>query len=233
LLDLARGDAEAAAATIRRALQDTIDATQRPALLAAAVDIFLTVGDVAGARTATDELRDIATDSGSTALPAMAAEAAGTVRLAEGDASGALTELRTAAAAWRRLRMPYESARTAVALGRVYIALGDRTSAALEFENAQQAFGGLGAGPDLEWLQASAACVAAEQPFAGSGRPLLSEREREVLAEVAAGKTNRQIAATLTNSEHTVGRHLEHIFAKLGVTSRAAATAYAYQQRLL
>jgi DNA-binding CsgD family transcriptional regulator len=234
LLELARGDTEAAAATIRLALQDTIDATQRPAILAAAVDILVAAGDVVGARTATDELRDVASDSGSTALRAMAAEATGTVRLAEGDASGALPELRIAAAAWRRLRMPYEGARAAVALGRVCVALGDSTSAALEFENAGQAFGDLGAAPDLEWLrEAAAACSAAEQPVAARSRSPLSEREREVLAEVAAGKTNRQIATALTISEHTVGRHLENIFAKVGVTSRAAATAYAYEHHLL
>ena len=61
----------------------------------------------------------------------------------------------------------------------------------------------------------------------------LSAREREVLAELAAGKTNREIAGILVISQHTVSRHVESIFAKLGVTSRAAATAYAYEHDLL
>jgi DNA-binding NarL/FixJ family response regulator len=61
----------------------------------------------------------------------------------------------------------------------------------------------------------------------------LSAREREVLAGLAAGQTNREIAETLVISQHTVGRHVESIFAKLGVSSRAAATAYAYQHGLL
>ena len=63
--------------------------------------------------------------------------------------------------------------------------------------------------------------------------PTLSAREREVLTHVAAGKTNKEIATVLLISEHTVGRHLENIFAKLGVTSRAAAIAYAYEHHVL
>jgi DNA-binding CsgD family transcriptional regulator len=234
LLELARGEPDAAAATIRRALQETADATQRPGLLAAAVDVRLAAGDVPGARQAAEELGDVAAGSGSTALHAMAADATGAVLLEEGDPAGALAQLRAAAAAWRRLRMPYEAARTAVALGRACAALGDRASAVLEFDGAEAAFADLGAAPALERLQTVvASLVAPGEPGERAGRSPLSEREREVLAQVAAGKTNRQIATALSISEHTVGRHLENMFAKLGVTSRAAATAYAYEHGLL
>ena len=61
----------------------------------------------------------------------------------------------------------------------------------------------------------------------------MTEREREVLRLVATGLTNRDVASTLFISEHTVGRHLQNIFSKLGVSSRAAATAYAYEHHLL
>jgi DNA-binding NarL/FixJ family response regulator len=61
----------------------------------------------------------------------------------------------------------------------------------------------------------------------------LTARELEVLRRVAAGATNKTIAAELVLSERTVDRHVSNIFAKLRVTSRAAATAYAYEHRLV
>jgi ATP/maltotriose-dependent transcriptional regulator MalT len=230
LLELARGDVDAAVATIRRALREAVGPMQRPGLLAAAVEIDLAAGELEDARAAAAELRDIAAGSASKALQAMADHAAGAVHLAEGEAGHALTDLRAAAVTWRQLQMPYEGARTAVALGQVCTALGDRAAAALEYSGAEQVFAELGAGPDRERLRTMAESLTS---VAGTPTPPLSGREREVLAEVAAGKTNRQIATALTISEHTVGRHLENIFAKLGVTSRAAATAYAYEHHLL
>jgi DNA-binding NarL/FixJ family response regulator len=61
----------------------------------------------------------------------------------------------------------------------------------------------------------------------------LTARELEVLRLVAAGKSNRQIAAELVISEHTVARHLQNIFAKLDVSSRTAASAFAYEHDLV
>lgn len=229
LLELARGEGRAAAASIRRALQETPTTLDRPALLAAAVDILSAAGDVRGARDAAGELSAIAAGTPSEALQAMAAQATGTVLLHEGDAGAALRELRAAAAAWQSLRMPYQAAAVAVLLGRACVALGDRTSAGLEFASAKEGFAALGAIPDV----ARAAALAGEPPHGTGPTGGLSARECEVLAHVAAGITNRAIAATLHISEHTVGRHLENIFAKLGVTSRAAATAYAYEHHLL
>ena len=60
----------------------------------------------------------------------------------------------------------------------------------------------------------------------------LTEREADVLRLVATGKTNREIAHDLSLSEKTVARHLSNIFAKLGVPSRAAATAFALRAGL-
>jgi DNA-binding NarL/FixJ family response regulator len=225
LLELARGDTGVAAATIGRALEETQDAMRRPALLAAAIDILRTVGDVAGARAAADALVVLASASTSPLLAAMAAHGLGTVLVAEGDPGAALGELRAAARGWTSLRMPYEAARTAVAAGVACIALGDRTSSTLELDNARRTFAGLGARPDLERVAALTGATTA-----GAG---LSEREREVLALLVVGRTNREIADALVISQHTVRRHVENIFAKLGVSSRAAATAHAYEHGLL
>jgi DNA-binding CsgD family transcriptional regulator/tetratricopeptide (TPR) repeat protein len=231
LLELVEGDAAAAAATIRRALGETVEPMQRPGLLAAAVDIHAAAGDVPSGRAAADELRDLASGAASTVLRAMADRAVGTMLMAESDPGGALTHLRAAAGAWQQLRMPYEGARTAVVLAQACTALGDQASATLEVDRAAVVFTELGAARDLERLPVVP--PAAGPPAAGARASPLSAREVEVLALVAAGRTNRQIATDLTISEHTVGRHLENIFAKLGVSSRAAATASAYEHGLL
>ena len=60
----------------------------------------------------------------------------------------------------------------------------------------------------------------------------LTPRELEVLRLVAAGKSNREIASTLVISEHTVARHVQNIFAKLRVSSRTAAGAFAFEHDL-
>lgn len=157
----------------------------------------------------------------------MAAQAAGSVALATGRPAEALAELRAASTLWQQLRLPYETARVTVSIGRAYIALGDRSAAALSFDEARAAFSELGARADLEAM----ATRGAGAPLPRSA--LLSDRELEVLTRVAHGMTNPEIAAALSISRHTVGRHLENIFAKLEVNSRAAATARAYERDLL
>lgn len=234
LLELARGNGDAAAAAVRRALATSAMPSDRPAVLAAAVEILAATRDAAGARQAADVLAAVAAASGSEVLRGMATYAAGVALLSEGSPAGALIELRAAATAWQRLGMPYESARTAALLGRSYTELGDATSASLELERAREIFTELGAGPDLARVASTRA--GAPRPGASDvqdGPSRLSVRERQVLGYVAAGKTNREIAAELAISPHTVGRHLENIFVKLGVTTRAAAIAHAYEHGLL
>jgi len=224
LLELARGDTTAAVMTVRRALQES----SSPALHAAAVDVLRAAGDLSGARRAADELTAMASGAPSPVLRAMASQAIGAVLIAEGDPVAGLPELRKAARTSQSLRMPYETARTAVLVGLALAAMGDRTAAELEFDNARAVFTELGARPDLVRLDGLTGPENASINDAG-----LSEREREVLAQLASGKTNREIAAVLHISHHTVGRHVENVFAKLGVTSRAAATARAYDLGLL
>lgn len=121
--------------------------------------------------------------------------------------------------------MPYEEARARLQVGLACRALGDTDAADLEIGAARTTFERLAARPDLARLDR---LTAEGRPDAG----VLTAREREVLRLVATGRTNRDIASVLVISEHTVGRHLQNIFAKLGLSSRAAATAYAYEHDL-
>ncbi len=156
-------------------------------------------------------------------LQALAAHAGGAVELAEGDARAALASLREACRLWQELEAPYEVARTRTLLARACRALGDEEAAALELDAARRTFEELGAAPDLERLEA---------PGGQADAHGLSERELEVLRLVAAGRSNREIAAQLVISEHTVARHLQNIFAKLGLSSRTAAAAFAFEHGL-
>jgi DNA-binding NarL/FixJ family response regulator len=225
LLELARGETAGAVTSIRRSLQEKQNATDRPALLAAAVDILRAAGDLPGARDAADELAERAGASTSAVLTAMAARATGAVLVDEGDAAAALVALRDAARIWQSLHLPYDAARTGELLASACRLLDDRTAADLELANARDTYAELGARPDLERLGTTTTDRA--------DTPVLSDREREVLGHLAAGRTNREIADVLVISPHTVRRHVENIFAKLGVTTRAAATAYAYEHGLL
>ena len=222
LLRLDEGDGAAAAAAIRRALGETAGRLARAALLPACVEIMLAAGDVDEARSACRELDETAARQGSDALAAWSAHASGATALAEGDPEAALIALRRAWRLWNELGAPYEAARVRVQVGLACRALGDEDTAALELEAAREVFAGLGAAPDLARL------VAGRTRAAG-----LSPRELEVLRLVAAGRSNREIAAALVISEHTVARHVQNIFAKLGVSSRTAASAFAYEHHLV
>jgi DNA-binding CsgD family transcriptional regulator len=225
LLRLAQGDRDAAAASIRRALGESTALPMRSSLLFAAVEILLAVDDAEGAGAACEELDRIAAASRSDMLGAMAHQARGAVNLAAGETGSALTALRESARAWQELEVPYEVARVRALVGRCCEALDDADAASLELEAARETFERLGAGPDLARLEAGGA-----EPPDTHG---LTARELEVLRLVAGGSTNRAIAAELVLSERTVDRHVSNIFAKLRISSRAAATAYAYEHELV
>jgi DNA-binding CsgD family transcriptional regulator len=223
LLRLAQGRVDLALPAIRRALDEVEDPIARSRLLPACVEVLLEVGDVGSARAAADELAGLAAQIDAAYLSALATEASGAVLLAKGDPRAALPTLRAAQRSWRELEAPHQAARVRVLVGVACREVGDSASAELEFEAARRALEELGARPDLERLAR----------LSGSARPGgLSRREAEVLALVAAGKTNRAIAAELVISEKTVARHVSNIFAKLDLSSRAEATGYAYKHGL-
>jgi DNA-binding NarL/FixJ family response regulator len=175
---------------------------------------------------AADELGQIGGRLCSEYLHGLAARARGALLLAAGRPAEALAELRRAAAVWQRLHAAYHAAQTRLLIGRACRGLGDEDAARLEIGGARRAFAGLGAEPDAR----QAAVM-----LGPGGRDLpdgLTGREAELLALLATGITNREIAARLCISEKTVARHVSNIFGKLGVTSRAAATAYALRHDL-
>jgi DNA-binding CsgD family transcriptional regulator len=227
LLFLAQGADDAAAASIRRVLDETPDPAARAKVLPAYIDIKLATHDIRAGRVAVDELRRIADELGAPYVRALATHAAGAVLLAEGDAREALVALRGAAAMWRELDVPYQVARARVLVGLACRQLGDRDGAGLEFDTARGLFEDLGATPDLTQLRR----LSGSLPLIPDDG--LSPREREVLALLATGKTNRAMAAELFLSEKTIARHVSNIFAKLALSSRAEATAYAYKRGLV
>jgi DNA-binding CsgD family transcriptional regulator len=226
LLRLGQRDVGAAAAAIRRVVGETTRPLQRAALLPAYAEIMLAAGDAAEARDASGELAEIAARSQSAMLRAIAAHVRGAVDLAEGDAPAALTALRAALQVWQELDAPYEVARVRVLVGLACRALDDHDTAELELDAARGVFEQLDARPDLARLDS----FTRDEVGDTHG---LTARELEVLRLVAAGKTNREIATTLVVSEHTVARHVQNIFAKLRVSTRTAASAFAFEHDLV
>ena len=199
----------------------------RSRLLPAYVEIMLASGDLDAAVAAADELAGMADDLDAPLLRARATHARGAVLVARGDARGALSALRQAWTAWQELEAPHEAAGTRALIGLACRGLGDEDGAAMELDAARWAFQELGAMPDVARMDALAPKATTAAPGG------LTARELEVLRLVAAGKTNRTIATDLVLSEKTIARHVSNIFGKLGVSSRAAATAYAYENDLV
>jgi ATP/maltotriose-dependent transcriptional regulator MalT len=227
LLRMGQGRIDAAAAAIRRVLSATTDRLQRTKLLPAHVEIMLAAGDIEGARAACRELEEIAGGLETGGLGALAAHARGALELADGDPRAALDSLRRAWRIGQQLKVPYVAARARLLMGLACRALGDDDGGALELDAARATFQQLGAAPELARIDALSRRVSPGHPRT------LTSRELQVLRLIATGKTNKAIAATLSLSQKTIDRHVSNIFTKLDVPSRAAATAYAYEHRLI
>jgi DNA-binding CsgD family transcriptional regulator len=227
LLRLAQGNGDAASAAIRRVVGETTEPLKRARLLPAYVEIMLAMGETEEARSACRELEEVLTQYNSGMLRAMVAHAEGAVALTQGDTRAALPVLRHAWQVWQELEVPYEVARVRVLLGQACRAVGDDDTATLELVAARGVFEQLGATPDLAKVDSLARDALSVDAHG------LTPRELQVLRLVAAGETNKAIAAELFLSDRTVDRHVSNIFTKLGVSSRAAATAYAYERQLV
>ena len=197
----------------------------RAPLLAALVEVTLDGGELEPAKKAAEELAVIAASFRTEVLRARGLQAAGGVLVAEDRCAEALPVLREACRVWQDLDAPYDAARVRLLLARACNALSDTDSATRALDAAAEVFERLGAKLDMRKLE-----MLRRGPRLPDG---LTEREAEVLALVAAGQTNRQIAEALVISHKTVARHLSNIFVKCGLATRAAATAYAFEHGLL
>jgi ATP/maltotriose-dependent transcriptional regulator MalT len=226
LLRFSQGKATAALSALKLAVSTPRESRlQQARLLTALVDVALAASDLETASQAVDDIAVLARRSGAPILDVTAATATGALLLARGEAPAAVERLRSACAMWRDLRLPYEAARARMLFGLALRATGDEDDARLELRAAVSAFERLGATPDAH-------VAAALMPGTAGRAGGLTSREAQVLRLVAAGKSNREIAAELVISEHTVARHLQNMFAKLGVSSRSGATAFAFEHDL-
>jgi DNA-binding CsgD family transcriptional regulator len=196
----------------------------RAKVLPARAQIAIAAGDVCAATAAVDELETTAADFASAGLRAAATSARGRVQLAQGDPSACAT-LRNAVSRWTDLGVPYEVATARTLLGQACRHGDDAAGATAAFEAARHLFDGLGVRLD-----------ARDSQTAPSSSPLpagLTAREAEVLRLVAAGHTNKEVAGVLFLSDKTIARHLSNIFTKAGVSTRAAATAFAFEHGMI
>jgi DNA-binding NarL/FixJ family response regulator len=223
LLHLAVGRTQYAQDEIRRTVAGSDPFTRR-FLLPALVEIEVAAGDLDAARRAVAELRESSRSLPTPMLDATVAAAEARVQLAGGGPLAGLRAARAAVAAWDVVGASYETARMRVLAGRALLELSERDAAETEFQVARQVFAALGADP----------AVAELDGLSGDRRAgVLTPREVEVLRLVSTGLTNRAIGTRLSLSEKTVARHLSNIFGKLGISSRSAATAYAYENGLV
>ncbi len=226
LLRLAQGQSELAAAAIRRALDEAREQRLRSRILGGYIEIMLATNDLDAARAGVGELSEIAARVDAPFLHALTSQWTGALRVAEGDHDSAISALREACVGWQDLAAPYENARVRLLLAQAQRAVGDEDGARMDFDVARKIFAELGAKPDVERVEA----LLASRVDGAAG---LTSREVEVLRLIATGKTNRAIAQSLHISEKTVARHVSNIFTKLGIASRAAATAYAYRHDIV
>jgi DNA-binding NarL/FixJ family response regulator len=223
LLLLAEGRAAEADTTIRQCLAEETDSFRRARLLAAQVEIACACGDAATGEAAAMELAQVAETYPSEGFMAWAALARGMVLVEWGQPDQALDPLRSALSRCEAMGARYDAATARALLGRALSAMGDHQSAAPEFAAARAAYASLGAASRLAELDTMTT------PSLPGG---LTPREAEILAAIAEGLSNREVAGRLVISEKTVARHLANVFTKLDVSSRTAAAAWAYQHGL-
>jgi ATP/maltotriose-dependent transcriptional regulator MalT len=223
---LARGDAVGAG---QRLMQRLADLAEHRAHLGAALDLLvdahLARGDPDAAAVVAGRLATLASEADSPRLDALAAAAEGRTGAARGDVA-AHDRLRTALAEWTRLDLPFEAARARYDLGRA-LAGDERDAAVDQLRRSLAGFEALGAALEADRAAAALRALGVPARTGAKGVGLLTDRERQVLALLAAGLSNPEIAERLHVSRKTAAHHVSHILTKLGLRNRTEAAAYA------
>ncbi len=217
LLEYAEGRPGEAWAALSSALAGR-DRVAAASLMCPAVELAVALDKLDAAEHWCNQLETIADGYGTPGFRAWAAHGRGLLLVARECFDEAVVHLRTAAAEYRSLNARHDAARIHELQSRAQEGLGDHAAAAAELAQALAIYRALGAEPDARRL------AVGELPGG------LTEREAAVLALVATGASNRETAERLFISQKTVGRHLSNIFAKIGVSSRTAAAAWAHEQ---
>ncbi|WP_068272445.1 helix-turn-helix domain-containing protein [Aldersonia kunmingensis] len=204
-----------------RAAAESADPLSRVRFLPALVEVALMRDAIAEAERFSAELATAAATYGSVGYRAWARQARGAVSCANGDFAAAVPDLLEAIKIYREQHARYETGRVYEWLARAHRELGDPELADADLATALAIYRQVGAEADARRLDSGT--------FAGG----LTGREAEILALIAAGATNREVAATACISEKTVSRHLANIFAKIGVSSRTAAAAWAREHGIV
>jgi DNA-binding CsgD family transcriptional regulator len=218
LLRCRQGDSQTAFADLRVALAGA-DRLGRMRLLRAAVEVALSRNCVDEADQLCRELESGAEAFGTPGFRAWAAHARGAILVQQSRPTEALAVLQSALREYRIQKSRYETAQIYEWMAIAHGALGDGEMAAADAATAQGIYDQLGVEP---------AHICGHGSAGG-----LTKREIDILQRIARGATNKQVAQQIWISEKTVGRHLANIYAKLGVSSRTAAVAWAHDNNVL
>ncbi|MFL6204321.1 MAG: LuxR C-terminal-related transcriptional regulator [Acidimicrobiales bacterium] len=223
LLRLAQGRVDEAMATITSCVQGAANPLARAGLLPMLAHVAVAADRLDLAADAVAELEGIVARFDTPSLQAALSSTIGRLQLARGQ-SDAVATLRGAAERWRALEVPYEEATARTLLGQALRDAGADGAATESFAEAARLFDQIGARLDARLVYDDTKVALPDG---------LTAREVEVLRLIAAGRSNNEVAAELYLSVKTVSRHLSNIFTKIGVSSRSAATAYAFEQHLV
>ncbi len=231
-LALDRGDGLRAGELAERALRDiqADRALDRAPALEVLAHARISRGELDEAIPALEALRALLDAVDTAPFRAAVDMAEGRHAAALADHARARTLLEDAVDGFERSALPFETARARIELATLLVASSRTADAVAELTAAHETLVGLGAAAEAARAERLLDAYAgkAERPGAS-----VTPREREVLALVAEGLTNRQIAARLVVSEHTVHRHVTNILRKLDLPTRAAAAAYAVRDGLV